>query len=50
MNSVLFKHDLKDAEQLLRRDLKETELHIIIKLAAMIAASIAVTVSLMILL
>ena len=44
---IATKHDLKDTEQLLRRDLKETEQRIIIKLGAMVAASIAVTVSLM---
>lgn len=44
---IVTKHDLKETEQMLKRDLKETEQRIIIKLGAMVAASIAVTVSLM---
>lgn len=44
---IATKHDLHETEQTLRRDLKETEQRIIIKLGAMVAASIAITVSLL---
>ena len=44
---VTLSKDIKDSERNLRHEMKEMELRIVIRLGAMIAASIAITVSLM---
>ena len=46
MKDILAKDDLKNTEKTLRHDMREMELRIILRVGAMIAASVAITVSL----